>query len=93
MYHGLQCFLTPDYTGSPGRYFYVLIFSARKIKSDLGMEWEIGKLAINQTFQKVKWFKGLLETVNLTMLNGSKMSLKNIKLSETSQINKRPHII
>lgn len=57
------------------------------------MEWEIGKLAINQTFQKVKWFKGLLETVNLTMLNGSKMSLKNIKLSETSQINKRPHII
>lgn len=58
-----------------------------------GSEWEIGKLAINQTFQRVKRFKGLLETVNLTILNGSRMSLENIQLSETSQINKRPHII
>lgn len=58
-----------------------------------GSEWEIGKLAINQTFQKVKQFKGLLETVNLTILNGSRMSLENIQLSETSQINKSPRII
>ena len=40
-------------------------------------------------FLKGKIFKGLLETVNLTILNGSRMSLENIKLSETSQINKR----